>query len=300
MSNEELASRIKAGENTAANMEQLWKQVKDYIAKLSRKYEGESENEDLMQEGFLALYDALAGYDENSGFKFLTYAAFWINQRMIRYIQNNNCIRVPVHKGEELREYNRIVNHYMIMRGRKPTRQEIAQYMRVSVAAVEDIEKAAQSKKIRSLEGYFYTEEGEEDNYIDRILVSQNDMENDIIEKLQKEEQRKTVWKVVGTLLPEQKRVILMHYQGNKTLKQTGEMLKITHGQVRTIESRALRELRRPHNARILRPLFTDAINYNMGIKGTGAVRFESTWISATERAALKLYDKEQQAKTTA
>lgn len=300
MSNEELASRIKAGENTAANMEQLWQQVKDYVARLSRKYEGEAENEDLMQEGFLALYDAVVGYDAGSGFKFLTYATYWINQRMIRYIQNNGCIRVPVHKGEELREYNRIVNYYRLMRGRKPTRQEAARCMGISMAAVEDIEKAALSKKTRSLEGYFCTEEGEEDNSIERIFISQNDIENDVIEKLQREEQRKTVWKVVDTLLPEQKKVIRMHYQGNRTLKQTGELLKITYGQARAIESRALWELRRPRNAHILKPLFTDAIIYNMGIKGTGVARFGSTWTSATERAALKLYDKEQQTKTTA
>lgn len=290
MSNEELASRIKAGENTAANMEQLWQQVKAYIARLSRKYEGEPENEDLMQEGFLALYDAVAGYNEESGFKFLTYATFWINQRMVRYVQNNSCIRVPVHKGEKLREYNRIVNYYRLMHGRKPTSQEAAQCMGISVAAVKDIEKAAMCKKTRSLEGYFCTEEGEEGNFsIERIFISQNSVEDDIIEKVQREEQRKTVWKVVDTLLPEQKRVIRMHYQGNKTLKQTGELLKITYEQARAIEARALRELRRPHNARVLKPLFTDAIIYSMGIKGTGVTRFRSTWTSSTERTALRM-----------
>ncbi|MBQ9135480.1 MAG: sigma-70 family RNA polymerase sigma factor, partial [Lachnospiraceae bacterium] len=289
MSNEELVSRIKAGNDTAGSMEQLWQQVRDYVAKFSRKYEGEAENEDLMQEGFLALYDAVAGYDEESGFKFLTYATFWINQRMVRYVQNNGCIRVPAYKGEELREYKRIVNHYMLMHGRKPNRQEVSQCMGISVEAVEDIEKAALSKKTRSLEGYFYTEEGEEDNSIERLLVSQNNIENDVVEKIQREEQRKTVWKVVDTLAAEQKKVVRVRYQGNKTRKETAEILGLSEAKIISLEQKAFRELRRPYNVRILRPLFTDAIIYSMGVRGTGVQQFQNTWTSSTERVALKI-----------
>ena len=62
MSNEQLAVRIKAGIDTGENMEQLWQQVKDYVAMLARKYKGQAEQEDLIQEGYLALYDAIDGF----------------------------------------------------------------------------------------------------------------------------------------------------------------------------------------------------------------------------------------------
>lgn len=85
---EQLAARIRAGENVGNNMAVLYDQVKDFIHAMAYKYHGQGELEDLEQEGFLALYDAIDHYEADQGVKFLTYASHWIRQRMQKYIQN--------------------------------------------------------------------------------------------------------------------------------------------------------------------------------------------------------------------
>ena len=78
MTNEQLVARIQAGENVSENMAQLYDQVKDFIRSIAWKYQHTGEMEDLEQEGYLALYPAIDGYDPAAGCKFLTYAEKWI------------------------------------------------------------------------------------------------------------------------------------------------------------------------------------------------------------------------------
>ena len=85
MTNEELAIRIKAGIDTADNMLQLWQQTRRFIRRIASRYVGAAELEDLEQEGYLALYDAVDGYRPDLGCKFLTYAEYWIKQRLLQY-----------------------------------------------------------------------------------------------------------------------------------------------------------------------------------------------------------------------
>ena len=82
MTNEQLAARIRAGEDVGENMAQLYDQVKDFIRSVAWKYKGLGELEDLEQEGFLALYDAIDHYEADQGVKFLSYAEYWLRQRM--------------------------------------------------------------------------------------------------------------------------------------------------------------------------------------------------------------------------
>lgn len=87
--NEELVKKIKAGEDVAGNMAKLWQQNKNFVYSIARKY-GESEIDDLMQEGYLGMYRAVGNYDLSAGTSFLSYAGFWIKQAIQRYHQENN------------------------------------------------------------------------------------------------------------------------------------------------------------------------------------------------------------------
>ena len=82
MTNEQLVIRVKAGEDTAGNMLKLWQQNKGFIAKMAKKYQGYAEMDDMMQEGYIALCEAVRQYDPEQGVTFLHYAAFWIRQAM--------------------------------------------------------------------------------------------------------------------------------------------------------------------------------------------------------------------------
>ncbi|RHV47145.1 hypothetical protein DXB45_17085 [Clostridium sp. OM04-12AA] len=104
MTNEQLAVRIRAGENVGDNMAILYDQVKDFIHAMAYKYHGQGELEDLEQEGFLALYDAIDHYEADQGVKFLTYASHWIRQRMQKYIQNTGSLCACLRAARRLLE----------------------------------------------------------------------------------------------------------------------------------------------------------------------------------------------------
>ena len=113
MSNEQLVIRIRAGEDTAANMLQLWKQNQRFIGMIAVKYSGYAEMDDLKQEAYVALCEAVRHYNPDQGVPFINYAAFYIRQGMQRYIENSgNCIRIPVHRQQSARKYKKIVAEY--------------------------------------------------------------------------------------------------------------------------------------------------------------------------------------------
>lgn len=127
LTNEQLVIRIKAGEDVAGNMEQLYNQVRRFIHVLAWKYRDSGELEDLEQEGYLALYPAIDGYDPAQGVKFLTYAEYHIKQRMRRYLQmNGSCLRLPVHCLEKVQQYKRFCSSFQQEYGREPLDREAA------------------------------------------------------------------------------------------------------------------------------------------------------------------------------
>ena len=119
MTNEQLVIRIKAGENADDNMETLYSQVRSFIHAMAWKYRGSGEVDDLEQEGYLALYPAIAGYDPDQKVKFLTYAEYWIRLYMKRYLQTNgSCLRLPVNCQEKVRQYEKFCTDFAVREGR--------------------------------------------------------------------------------------------------------------------------------------------------------------------------------------
>ena len=109
MTNEQLVERIQSGDHVAENMLQLWEQNCNFIKMMASQYRGQEDPEDLQQEGYIGLCRAVDDYDLASGVPFINYAALWIRQGMVRYIENcGSVVRVPVHARKKLREYNRL------------------------------------------------------------------------------------------------------------------------------------------------------------------------------------------------
>ena len=144
MTNEQLAARIRAGEAVGENMAQLYDQVKDFIRSVAWKYKGLGELEDLEQEGFLALYDAIDHYEADQGVKFLSYAEYWIRQRMQRYLQvNGSCLRLPVNRQEAISRYKRFCLSFQLEHGRGPSEAEIGRELWLSVDQVRRLQLAS-------------------------------------------------------------------------------------------------------------------------------------------------------------
>ena len=293
MTNEQLVLRIQAGEDVAENMEQLYKQVKAFIHTIAWKYRDSGELEDLEQEGYLALYTAIDGYDPAAGANFLTYAGYHIRQRMQRYLQNNgSCLRLPVHCLESVRQYQRFCSKYQQEHGCEPPDDAAAAFLCLTLEQVENIKKSACMANLGSLDSPVTGIDGGEDTTLEELTASGENLEENVLERIQRQQLQAVLWDCVDSLEGRQPEVIRMRYRENMTLNQIGQCYGTTPESIRQSEMKALRELRKPSRANRLRPFLPEAERiYSMGISGTGAESFRRTWTSSTERAALWALD---------
>lgn len=287
MSNEELVALIKAGIDTADNMLALWEQNKGMICKIARKYCVYADIEDLLQEGYLALYPAIDGFNPDNGNKFLSYATPVIVQRLRRYVYNSGSpVRIPEYESMKIYEYKKLVNAYQTYLDRKPTRQEIAHNMGLSDKVVRELEKSVRMGQIASLDMPL-KDEGGTDTLIDMIPDENNAM-SDVIDDMQQEELKAVIWDIVDSLPEDQRGVIHDRYEHGKSCRQIEVETGIDWGKVCRIENSALRALGSGRNGRTLRPFLNDGL-YNAALHGSGVEHFNRTWTSFTERVALEL-----------
>lgn len=286
MTNEELAALIKAGVNVDSNMLQLYEQTKSFIHAIAKRYHGWAEVEDLEHEGFLALYDAIAGYDAGKGYKFLTYAGYWIKLRISHYVDGCHAIRIPAPKRKMLQEYKRVVDAFSISLGRKPVQHEIAANMGLTVGQVEDIEALIVLEQIASLDAPL-TGDGDRGTLGDMIPCN-DEFESDVIEDTHQGELGAILWPLVDALPDDQEYILRQRYQGGRTYASISHDMGIDTGQAKGIEYKALRKLRFSRESRRLCSFLPEYDEiYSRGIVGNGVEKFNTTWESSTERVAL-------------
>lgn len=285
MTNEEIAILIRAGVDVPENMAALYEQNKGMIAALAWKLRAYAELEDLRQEGYIGLCNAVDAWEPEGGASFIYYAVFWIRQAMQRYIENcGQCVRIPSGQRQRIQKYKKICAQYLKMLGRKPADWELCRLLDVSQDVLHHIQEDARMGHIQSLS----TPLGEDgDLSLEDVIPDQRDDYAGVLDKVQQEELEAVLWPMVDSLEERQAQTLRARYQEGKTLKEIGEALGCSLEQARRIENQALRLLRRPRYTEQLRP-FLDSFTYSMGIKGTGLQRFRQTWTSATERAALR------------
>ncbi|MFR6349984.1 MAG: sigma-70 family RNA polymerase sigma factor [Enterocloster aldenensis] len=296
MTNEQLVIRIKAGEDVAGNMERLYNQVQRFIHAIAWKYRDSGELEDLEQEGYLALYPAIDGYDPAQGVKFLTYAEYHIRQRMQRYLQmNGSCLRLPVHCLEKVQQYKRLCNAFNREYGREPSDRESAALLGFSLEQIGNIRKSACMDRLGSLDAPVKGLDGGEDATVGELVASAEDVEGDALEQMEQEQLKAELWDCVDGLPGQQPAVLRKRYKDGMTLGAIGQECGTTPEAVRQIHNKALRELRKPRYARRLRPFLPESDRiFSMAITGNGVDRFNLTWTSSTERAALDAMDWEE------
>jgi RNA polymerase sigma factor (sigma-70 family) len=287
MTNEQLAVRIRAGENVGDNMAILYDQVKDFIHAMAYKYHGQGELEDLEQEGFLALYDAIDHYEADQGVKFLTYASHWIRQRMQKYIQNTGSpLRLSAGRQKAIRKYRKFCTEFQTEQGRKPTEAELCRSLWLTLEQLREIQYDACMTAVKSLDAPIKGAEGEEDTTLGELAASATDPCEELLDRLEQEE----LWQCVDGLPGKQPDVIRSRYKDNMTMKQCGQFCGISEAEVRKQQLKALRSLRSGENAKKLRPFLPgDAWIYSGALIGNGVDHFNQTWTSSTERVALEL-----------
>lgn len=291
MTNEQLVARIQARENVGQNMAQLYDQVKGFICSIAWKYRKMGEIEDLRQEGFLALYDAIDHYEADQGVRFLSYAEYWIRQRIQRYLQaNNSCLRLPVNRQEDISNYKRFCSSFQLEYGRKPSEAEIAQELWLTLEQVRDLKKYAYMGQVYSLDAPMGGSEEAEDMTLGQLLASPGDLGEAVADQVDHESLCSLLWECVDSLPGKQPDVIRIRYQRGFTMGRVGEVCGITEAEARKQHMKALRALRNPENANRLRPFLPEADRiYSSALWGNSAERFNRTWTSSTERVALGL-----------
>lgn len=291
MENEELVARIQAGENVTKNMELLYSQIQSYIRSIAWRYRDTGEMEDLMQEGYLALYPAIENYDPAAGCKFLTYASRWIGQGMQRYLQNNgSCMRLPVQCLEQIRKMKRFQSDFEKRQGREPSEVEIASFMWLPLEQVRALRKNACMASLRSLDVPITGVDGTEDTTVGDLVAAEGSLEDLVVDQQDQEALRRILWSCVDGLPEIQASVIRNRYQKNLTMKECGATCGVNESEARKQHMKALRELRRYENAEILRPFVCETERlYCEALIGNGVEQFRRTWTSSTERVALEL-----------
>ena len=290
MDNEQLVARIQGGDNEAENMLQLWKQNKGFIATIARRYSAGAGMEDLEQEGYIALCEAVQHYDPERGMSFIGYAAFWIKRRMRICADNSRTVRLSFNAGDEVRQYQKIMREYRQEYGCDPSDRELCAFLCVSREKLDQIRKAAQMGNIRSLDEPVRGMEG--DISIGDTVPSGEDMEEDTIRGIDKERMKRELWLAVDQLPGNLPAAVRLRYEDGLTLEKTGRALGVNRERARQLESKAMRILRQPHRCRVFRAYFEEYLSA-APVHHVGVSRFQTTWMSEVEIEALRWAEEE-------
>ena len=246
-----LSERVAKGDEDAK--QQLCEANLRLVVNIAKRYSGKNGMQflDLIQEGNIGLMKAVERYDYTKGFRFSTYATWWIRQSITRAMADQlRTIRLPVHMVETINRLGRVVKRLTQALGREPSVEEIAKEMDMPVEKVMEVQKIALDPiSLESPVGE------EEDSKIGDFIEDESSISP--MEAATRTMLKSQLMNVLGTLTPREQKVIRLRYGLDdgcpKTLEQVGQEFQVTRERIRQIEAKALRKLRNPSRSKKLK-----------------------------------------------
>lgn len=247
----ELAKRIKEGDQIA--LEKLTKANLRFVVSVAKQYQNQGLSlGDLINEGNLGLIKAAQRFDETRGFKFISYAVWWIRQSILQALaEQSRIVRLPLNRVGSLNKISKTFSELEQKFEREPSPEELAEVLDVTTAEVVDTMKI--SGRHVSMDAPFV--QGEENSLLD---VLENDSEQTPDSGLMNDSLRREVQRALSTLTQREADVITLYFglngEHSMTLEEIGEKFNLTRERVRQIKEKAIRRLRHTSRSKALKP----------------------------------------------
>jgi len=247
----DLAKRIREGDQLA--LEKLTKANLRFVVSVAKQYQNQGLSlGDLINEGNLGLIKAAQRFDETRGFKFISYAVWWIRQSILQALaEQSRIVRLPLNRVGSLNKISKTFSALEQKFEREPSPDELAEVLEVSTSEVVDTMKI--SGRHVSMDAPFV--QGEENSLLD---VLENDSDEKPDTGLMKDSLRKEVQRALSTLTQREADVITLYFglngEHSMTLEEIGEKFNLTRERVRQIKEKAIRRLRHTSRSKALKP----------------------------------------------
>ena len=241
LDNETLVERIRGGFSVSENMQSLYEGNLPLIKKFIKPYTAYEPMEDLLQESYFGLWEAVQHYETSANVRFMTYAEYWIRQSVQRYLEKcGSTVRIPSHTRQKIARYKKAVQELEQESGRAPTDNEIADKMRVPVGLLQELK--IQMQGVASLDIPLA-----DDNSLTLSDTIQADfsLEDETIDKMYAEHSKSQLWGIVEHFTSNRENNIIREiFINNRTMAAVAREQGITIDRIRQIKEKGLLRLR--------------------------------------------------------